>query len=178
MRNHLPLGSLFGIRIWISRFLLWLVAFLMIVATLKGIHPGFVLLLVVGVAVVVLAHELGHCLVARRHGIRVSHITLWPLGGVAWMEEIPENSKVEGLVAIAGPATTPETGGEGLNLTDREKECLVWLARGLRNDRIAEKMGIKTVTVQLHLDKARKKLAAATREQALSIAIQIGAVKP
>ena len=105
MRNHLPLGSLFGIRIWISRFLLWLVAFLMIAATFKGIHPGFVLLLVVAVAVVVLAHELGHCLVARRHGIRVSHITLWPLGGVAWMEEIPENSKVEGLVAIAGPAT-------------------------------------------------------------------------
>jgi Zn-dependent protease len=54
---------------------------------------------------VVLVHELGHSLVARRHGIKVSHITLWPLGGVAWMEEIPEDSRVEGLVAIAGPAT-------------------------------------------------------------------------
>lgn len=105
MRNHLPLGSLFGIRIWISRFLLWLVAFLLILGTLRGIHPGYVLLLVLGVAVVVLAHELGHSLVARHFGIRVSHITLWPLGGVAWMEEIPEDGKVEGLVAIAGPGT-------------------------------------------------------------------------
>jgi Zn-dependent protease len=105
VRNHIPLGSIFGLRIWLSRFLLWLVAFLLVVATFNGVHPGFVLALVVAVAGVVLAHELGHCLVARRLGIKVSHITLWPLGGVAWMEEIPEDSRTEGLVAIAGPAT-------------------------------------------------------------------------
>ncbi|MFC1673063.1 response regulator [Pseudomonadota bacterium] len=67
--------------------------------------------------------------------------------------------------------------GSGIKLTEREKECLLWLARGLRNDRISEKLGIKPVTVQLHIDKAKKKLHAATREQALSIAIQIGAVQ-
>jgi len=105
VRNHLPLGSLFGIRIWISRFLLWLVAFLLILGTLRGIPPWAVLLLVLGLAVVVLAHELGHSLVARRFGIRVSRITLSPIGGVAWMEEIPEDGRIEGLVAIAGPAT-------------------------------------------------------------------------
>ncbi|MCK6447101.1 MAG: site-2 protease family protein [Planctomycetes bacterium] len=52
----------------------------------------------------VLLHELGHSLVARRFGIRVYDITLWPLGGMARMDHIPEQSKVEAAVAIAGPA--------------------------------------------------------------------------
>lgn len=52
----------------------------------------------------VLLHELGHSLVARRFGIRVYDITLWPLGGMARMDHIPEKPKVEAAVAIAGPA--------------------------------------------------------------------------
>lgn len=52
----------------------------------------------------VLLHELGHSVVAQHYGIRVSHITLWPFGGVAWMEEIPEDPKMECAIAIAGPA--------------------------------------------------------------------------
>jgi Zn-dependent protease len=52
---------------------------------------------------VVFLHELGHSLVARRFGIRVLDITFWPLGGMARMSEIPESSKVEGLIAVAGP---------------------------------------------------------------------------
>ncbi len=52
----------------------------------------------------VLLHELGHSLVARIFGIRVIDITFWPLGGMARMTEIPESSRVEGLVALAGPA--------------------------------------------------------------------------
>lgn len=68
--------------------------------------------------------------------------------------------------------------GSSIKLTERELECLLWLSRGLRNDRIAENMGIKPVTVQLHIDKAKKKLNAVTREQALSIAIQSGILTP
>jgi Zn-dependent protease len=52
----------------------------------------------------VLLHELGHSLVARRFGIRVIDITFWPLGGMARMAEMPESARVEGLVALAGPA--------------------------------------------------------------------------
>lgn len=65
-----------------------------------------------------------------------------------------------------------------VKLSDRESDCLVWLARGLRNDVIADKLGIKPVTVEMHIANARRKLAAATREQALVIAIQLGLVKP
>ena len=56
VRNHIPLGSIFGLRIWLSRFLLWLVAFLLVVATFNGVHPGFVLALVVAVAGVVVEY--------------------------------------------------------------------------------------------------------------------------
>ncbi|MFC1673064.1 response regulator transcription factor [Pseudomonadota bacterium] len=65
-----------------------------------------------------------------------------------------------------------------LELTEREKECLIGLAHGHRIDRIADNLGIKSVTVQLHIDKAKKKLNATTREQALFIAMQAGLVTP
>lgn len=98
MRNHIPLGSIFGIRIWLSRWVLWIAAALAIFGGLP------LLLLSVVLFGLVLLHELGHSVVAKHYGITVSHITLWPLGGVAWMEEIPEDPKIEGLIAIAGPA--------------------------------------------------------------------------
>jgi Zn-dependent protease len=66
----------------------------------------------------VLLHELGHSLVARGFGLRVLDITLWPLGGMARMSEIPENSRIEGLIAIAGPAVNFALAGLGfLGLT-------------------------------------------------------------
>ena len=63
---------------------------------------------------VVLLHELGHSLVAQSFGIHVLDITLWPLGGMARMSEIPENSRIEALIAIAGPAVNFTLAGLGL----------------------------------------------------------------
>lgn len=53
---------------------------------------------------IVLLHELGHSVVAQRYGVTVVDITLWPLGGMARMSEMPESPKIEALVALAGPA--------------------------------------------------------------------------
>lgn len=65
-----------------------------------------------------------------------------------------------------------------LQLTKRETDCLVWLARGCRNENIADQLHISTATVEMHMSNARRKLAAATREQALVIATQFGLIKP
>ncbi len=67
---------------------------------------------------------------------------------------------------------------QNIRLSPREKECLLWLAAGLRTSQIAEKIGIKPVTVDMHMRNARLRLNAKTREQALAIALIEGHIKP
>src|SRR3954470_21551473 len=52
----------------------------------------------------VLAHEFGHIFAARRFGIRTPEVTLWPIGGVASLERIPDKPSEELVVALTGPA--------------------------------------------------------------------------
>jgi Zn-dependent protease len=54
----------------------------------------------------VLAHELAHSLVARRHGVQVDGITLWMLGGMARLGGESPSARAEFLIAGAGPATS------------------------------------------------------------------------
>jgi DNA-binding CsgD family transcriptional regulator len=63
-------------------------------------------------------------------------------------------------------------------LSERERECLLWLARGLRTREIADRLNLAAVTVDLHLKRIRTKLGAATREEALAKAILSGEIVP
>jgi Zn-dependent protease len=49
----------------------------------------------------ILAHELGHALSARRHGLEAHGITLWPLGGVTECDP-PRSARAMFRVALAG----------------------------------------------------------------------------
>ncbi|MEE9382435.1 MAG: site-2 protease family protein [Nannocystaceae bacterium] len=71
-------------------------------ATVQGAITG--VLFVFAVFGIVVLHELGHALTARRYGIRTRHIVLLPIGGVAQLERIPEQPRQELAIAVAGPA--------------------------------------------------------------------------
>lgn len=106
MFNNWRIGRPFGIDLFISGWF-WLLP-LVIFAT-SFANGGFdsavfdtaSLLAVFGC---VALHELGHAMAARGYGIRTRDITLYPIGGVARLERMPEKPSAEMVIALAGPA--------------------------------------------------------------------------
>ena len=115
MRATLRLGTFAGIKIGMH----WSIALIAVLlsATLAGtILPATAAgysstaYLVTALATTALflgsivAHELGHSVVAERNGVRVRGITLFALGGVATLENEPRSPGVAAKIALAGPA--------------------------------------------------------------------------
>lgn len=65
-----------------------------------------------------------------------------------------------------------------IRLTEREKEALVWAARGKASSEIAIILDISERTANFHVDNAMRKLGAATRIQAAVKASLLGLIKP
>ena len=70
-------------------------------AGLRGIIFGS--FVVSAVFACVLAHEMGHALVAKRYGLSVHDVTLLPIGGVARIEHGALTPRTETVIALAGP---------------------------------------------------------------------------
>jgi len=102
-----------GINAWwllIVALFTWLLGDSYYPAEVHGISPaasyGLGLLSILLLFASVLAHEFGHALVARRHGIEVEEIDLWLLGGVSRLNGHPQEPGDELRYAAAGPAVT------------------------------------------------------------------------
>ena len=63
-------------------------------------------------------------------------------------------------------------------LTDREREILVLVARGLSNDQIAERLVLSPSTVKTHINRTMTKLAAHDRAQLVVLAYETGLIRP
>ncbi|UJP63721.1 site-2 protease family protein [Mongoliitalea daihaiensis] len=106
MNLSLPLGTYRNIKVFIhwtfSLLLLWII----ISNYRQGMPPmdiAWIIFLVLALFFCVVLHEFGHALAAQKYGIQTKDIVLYPIGGVARLEKLPEDPRQELWVAIAGP---------------------------------------------------------------------------
>jgi Zn-dependent protease len=98
----LLLGRVFGIPIRVHfTFVLLLIWFGMAGSSAGGTFVMAVVFLLALFGCVVL-HELGHALTARAFGVRTREIVLYPIGGIARLENMPRGW-AELVIALAGP---------------------------------------------------------------------------
>lgn len=114
MKWSWQIGTVAGIGVFIHATFLILVAWVGLFHFLQDhslIQTFHGIMFVAILFVIVVLHELGHALTARRFGIRTRDIILLPIGGVARLERMPEDPWQEFLVAIAGPAVNVALAG-------------------------------------------------------------------
>ena len=144
MRDSFTIGRIAGIRFGVNWS--WLVVFALIVWTLAtGIFPttnegladgtyvGMALVAAVFFFASLLAHELGHAVVARREGMEIDGITLWLFGGVAKFKGMFPSAGAEFRIAVAGPLVSLTLGlgfaavARGLSLPGAVDGVVFWL---------------------------------------------------
>lgn len=117
MTSSIPLGRIAGVPVgahWSLLLVFALVAQALAGRILPSEHPGHAesLYWVAGVAAAcaffasLIAHEMGHAVTARRHGVGVDGVTLWLLGGVARLSTDVPSARSELRIALAGPAVS------------------------------------------------------------------------
>ncbi|MEU5581222.1 response regulator transcription factor [Streptomyces huasconensis] len=81
-------------------------------------------------------------------------------------------------VLRAPDATGLATGGGPDGLSDRERQVLALVARGLNNTEIAETLGLSPLTAKTHVSRIMGKLGARDRAQLVIVAYETGVVAP
>jgi len=122
MRTTFSLGRISGIRIGVNWSVL-LIIVLLVYGLAVGQFPAAAprrsaaeyviaaVLTAVAYLASLLAHELGHSLVARRNGLGVEGITLWFLGGVSQLEGDVPGPAAEVRISGIGPLVSLVLGG-------------------------------------------------------------------
>lgn len=81
------------------------------------------------------------------------------------------------LTAFARARTLRQTGAKAVGrpaLSERERQGLALVAEGLGDAEIGERLGVTRATAHFHVERAKKRLGAATRAQAVAIALLQG----
>lgn len=107
MKWQWKLGNIAGIDVYIHATFLILIGWVGYSHWLENQNWGEVLsgvLFILALFVCVILHEYGHALTARKYGIKTKDITIYPIGGVARLERMPEKPIQELWVALMGPA--------------------------------------------------------------------------
>jgi Zn-dependent protease len=107
MFNQLEIGRIAGIPIYLDMMFVLVVMIFCYPYFTSGntqlMSAGFIV--VIGILVSILLHELGHAFAARLFRISVSHIELTGLGGIAHFERtLPNSTFIRTVVYLAGPA--------------------------------------------------------------------------
>lgn len=125
MKSSFTLGRIGGVKVGINWTVL-VIAGLITLSLAGGILPAMVegqsdvtyliggIVGAIGLLGSILAHELGHALMGRRHGLNVDSITLWLFGGLAQLEGELPSARVEAKVAGIGPAISLFVGVVGV----------------------------------------------------------------
>jgi len=107
MKWQWKLGTFAGIDVFVHATFLLLIGWVGYSHWLEyeswaKVAEGILFILVLFLSVVL--HEYGHALTARKYGVKTRDITLYPIGGVARLERMPEKPIEELWVALMGPA--------------------------------------------------------------------------
>ena len=105
--NGTAIGRIAGIPIRLHWTFILLVAFVVVADWGAGRSAvAQDLVWIVALFAFVVAHEISHCLVARKRGAVVLGILLLPIGGMSQLQAMPEAPEDEFAVAVVGPLTS------------------------------------------------------------------------
>lgn len=107
MKWQWKLGTFAGIDVYIHATFLLIIGWVGYSHWLENQNWGEVLAgigFILTLFLCVILHEFGHALTARKYGIKTRDITIYPIGGVARLERMPEKPIEELWVALMGPA--------------------------------------------------------------------------
>jgi LuxR family transcriptional regulator, quorum-sensing system regulator CciR len=96
----------------------------------------------------------------------IAHEDLLRLAGYRFMDIVYAGREEAG----EGPSAAP--------LSEREVECLTWVALGRTDGEIATLLNRSPTTARFHVENAMRKLGARNRVQAVAIACQLGLIHP